>query len=77
MFPPYVEVPRHMTGLEALSIQGIEKANMLKYTGNDKEYKTKDTLYMSLAGNAFSGGSYALMWLATLASVTLSAEHFQ
>ena len=70
LLPPYVEAPRFMTGLEALSIQGIERIHMQMYNG-------KDSLYMSLAGNAFSGGSYALMFLATLASVTLTAEVLQ
>ena len=70
VLPPYVEAPRLMTGLEALSIQGIERIHLQMYGG-------RDSLYMSLAGNAFSGGSYALMFLATLASVTLTAEVLQ
>ena len=58
-----------MCGVEALALQGIEVQHM---TGPDN--KLSDQAFVSLAGNAFSGGSYAMVLIATLASVSLSKE---
>ena len=66
LFPPVSGCVRYMTGLEALSLQGIP------HTFHEATMQElKDSEYMSLAGNAFNAGSYALVVLSALSSMTL------
>ena len=68
LMPPLVEEARFMTGAEALSLQGIDKFHCVSHS------HVSDQTFMSLAGNAFSGGSYALVFIAAIASLKLSAN---
>ena len=56
-------MPRLMSGAEALALQGIPMADILGAEGMN------DSLFQSLAGNAFSGGCCAAVMLSTLLSV--------
>ena len=59
---------RYLTGLEALALQGVPSS--FHTTTNIMT----DAEYMSLAGNAFNAGSYALMLLSALATIQLSLQ---
>ena len=67
LFPPVVEMPRLLTGLEALSLQGTP----LHFDSATGSVLT-DSDYMSLAGNAFNGGCMAMMLIACLSSLRLT-----
>ena len=56
-------MPRLLTGLEALALQGVP-LHFDSATGS----VLSDTDYMGLAGNAFNGGCMAMMLIAALAS---------
>ena len=66
--PPIVPVARYLSGLEALTLQGIPRSCVLSNTVNSD----KDLL--SLAGNAFSGGAAAAVFIATLYSLDFSMQ---
>ena len=57
---------RFLSGKEALSLQGIPDGT---YISND----FADTDYMNMAGNAFSGGSCALVLLSVLQAADFSS----
>ena len=65
LMPPLVPSPRFLTGLEAMQIQGVDGHHL------SSDRIMTDGEYMHLAGNAFSGGACALMFLATIASLDL------
>ena len=66
VFPPVAGSTRYLTGLEALSVQGIPNSfHEATQVLNDREY-------MSLAGNAFNAGSWSLVVIAALATMDLS-----
>lgn len=60
LMPPLVDKPRYLTGVEALGLQGIGMQHCFSNT------KLPDHAFMSLAGNAFCGGAYAVMFIAAL-----------
>ena len=57
---------RYLSGLEALSLQGVHPACHTTTNGI-----MTDSEYMSLAGNAFNAGSFVLMMIAGLSTMTL------
>ena len=63
LMPPLVNAPRFLTGLEVMQIQGIDGHHL------SSDRIMSDSEYMHMAGNAFSGGCCALMFLATIASL--------
>ena len=67
LWPPVVDKARLLTGLEALSLQGVPPEH---HEGTGRVIGDAD--YMSLAGNAFNGGCFSIMMLAALATVDLS-----
>ena len=67
LWPPVVQMPRLLTGLEALALQGVP-LHFDSATGS----VLSDTDYMGLAGNAFNGGCMAMMLVAALASLKLT-----
>ena len=69
IWPPAVKEARYLTGPEALAIQGIPP-EYDEATGQ----VCNDSLYMSLAGNAFNGDCFALIFLAGLAVMKIPQE---
>lgn len=65
VFPPTSDSTRFLTGLEALSLQGVP------HSFHESTRVLKDSEYMSLAGNAFSGGCWGLAVLAALSTMNL------
>ena len=57
---------RYLTGLEALSLQGVHHSCHASTNG-----VMTDSEYMSLAGNAFNAASFALMMIACLSTMSL------
>ena len=66
VFPPVAGSTRYLTGLEALSVQGIP------HSFHEATQVLKDREYMHLAGNAFNAGSWSLVVIAALATMDLS-----
>lgn len=66
VFPPVAGSTRYLTGLEALSVQGIP------HSFHEATQVLKDREYMSLAGNAFNAGSWSLVVISALATMDLS-----
>ena len=66
VFPPTSDSCRLLTGLEALSLQGVPHS--FHYT---TEGVLKDREYMGLAGNALSGGCWGVTVLAALSTMNL------
>ena len=60
VLPPHVPQARYLTGAEALAIQGVP----LCYTVS--EPPANDSLLLNMAGNAFSGGCAAAVFIASL-----------
>ena len=67
ILPPMSRSPRFLTGLEALSLQGVP-CEFHTATTNIMS----DAEYMSLAGNAFNAGCCALVLLAALSTMRMS-----
>ena len=66
VLPPTVPELRYLTGMEALCIQGVGGGSRIQSHGfTDREL-------LHLAGNAFSAGCFAAVFIATLAHVDLS-----
>ena len=66
LLPPWVPSPRYMTGCEGLAVQGIDH----HFTAGDPVLT--DMEYLHLAGNAFCGGSCAMILLAGFSFLDLS-----
>ena len=66
LMPPHVATPSFFTGVEAMQIKGVDG----HFLSSDRVMT--DAEYLHMAGNAFSGGTCALRFLARFAPLDLS-----